>query len=789
MASLTKEDEKFIDKHPLKVDYDAFGATFEDSSIAKAHASPERKDLLSRRDVISNLLATLQVSPVARRLKSLQQPVNGQLATIYARAQSETFDLSPFTTLTKLVAERASDLDIWRVVLQLIADLSRVTPPRSSIPPSFSGTPLRRSSASFRDSNQKRNDLYDQVLIELSGRTYTDVPKFVDKYFEHKPWSSQVEDILRELPENDPLSNFPETLQPEEDDVWAWVELFQNTHLSDAPNKYYRTRTKKELTGAPGDRQLDIFLKPHSVASDGVHDWKDCLVVGELTKSDIGKRSKEKFVQLATYVRNVFFAQPIRRFVHAFLVFGVQMQLWVFDRSGAYSCSSFNIRQEPQQFIRVLAGYAWMTAQELGLDTFVQWAAPYPSVTLPDPATGKNHQFELEPSPFFQQPAIVCRGTTCYRTTDGKHVVKFSWRPDKQRSEVDHLTKAKGVRGVPTLVGASTIATISELRGDLQIRKLRNLGHTVHEKNADASQLSFTSQSAQQLESLNVSGSKRKTNQRDESPPKRSRPNSQRSSLHREVQPVALEQPPMSTMPPPTSPQRNRVLTCIAIAPAGGPLEQFAGVREVLGAFRDAIKAHKTLFMERKILHRDVSHGNIILTDPEQNRGCSGMLIDYDLAVQVGGDGKNETSAEKNMTGTLEFIAIEILESAMRKDKAGIERTYRHDLESFFYVFLALCIRHGRETGARPEPDVLRSWYDGGYGHIAQAKRGAMSGFEIYLLDNFSATFDCVKELARKLRDILFGKGELNLETPTKPDTLYEPMIAAFEDAIQILDW
>jgi len=259
--------------------------------------------------------------------------------------------------------------------------------------------------------------------------------------------------------------------------------------------------------------------------------------------------------------------------------------------------------------------------------------------------------------------------------------------------------------------------------------------------------------------------------------------------LHREVQPVALEQPPMSTMPPPTSPQRNRVLTCIAIAPAGGPLEQFAGVREVLGAFRDAIKAHKTLFMERKILHRDVSHGNIILTDPEQNRGCSGMLIDYDLAVQVGGDGKNETSAEKNMTGTLEFIAIEILESAMRKDKAGIERTYRHDLESFFYVFLALCIRHGRETGARPEPDVLRSWYDGGYGHIAQAKRGAMSGFEIYLLDNFSATFDCVKELARKLRDILFGKGELNLETPTKPDTLYEPMIAAFEDAIQILDW
>jgi len=149
MASLTKEDEKFIDKHHLKIDYDIFGATFEDSSVAKAYASPEREGLLSRRDATSNLLISLQGHPAAKRLQYLQRPINGQLATIYAQAQSETFDLSPFTTLTKLVATRASDLDIWRVILQLIADLSRVSPPLSSIPPSFSGTPLRRSSASF----------------------------------------------------------------------------------------------------------------------------------------------------------------------------------------------------------------------------------------------------------------------------------------------------------------------------------------------------------------------------------------------------------------------------------------------------------------------------------------------------------------------------------------------------------------------------------------------------------------------------------------------------------------
>jgi len=247
----------------------------------------------------------------------------------------------------------------------------------------------------------------------------------------------------------------------------------------------------------------------------------------------------------------------------------------------------------------------------------------------------------------------------------------------------------------------------------------------------------------------------------------------------------------MSTMPPPTSPQRNRVLTCIAIAPAGRPLEQFTSVREVLEAFRDAIKAHEKLFMERKILHRDVSHGNIILTDPDQNHGCSGMLIDYDLAVEVDADSKNETSREKNMTGTLEFIAIEILEGAVRKETAGFDHTYRHDLESFFYVFLALCIRYGRGEDTKPKRDVLRPWYDASYEEISRTKRGDMGakGLEISLLSNFSPTFGCAKGLARALRGILFGEGDLYTETPIDPDTLYKPVIAAFEDAIQALDW
>jgi len=46
--------------------------------------------------------------------------------------------------------------------------------------------------------------------------------------------------------------------------------------------------------------------------------------------------------------------------------------LWVFDRSDPYSSENFNIRKEPELFVKVIAGYALMLDAELGLNTFIQ---------------------------------------------------------------------------------------------------------------------------------------------------------------------------------------------------------------------------------------------------------------------------------------------------------------------------------------------------------------------------------------------------------------------------------
>jgi hypothetical protein len=85
------------------------------------------------------------------------------------------------------------------------------------------------------------------------------------------------------------------------------------------------------------------------------------------------------------------------------------------------------------------------------------------------------------------------------------------------------------------------------------------------------------------------------------------------------------------------------------------------------------------------------------------------MLIDLDLAKEL----DSGLSGVRHRTGTMEFMAIEVL-----KDKA---HTYRHDLESFFYVFLWMIIRERDKT--LPKTSHLRDWYKGTYIQIAKVKK------------------------------------------------------------------
>ena len=226
----------------------------------------------------------------------------------------------------------------------------------------------------------------------------------------------------------------------------------------------------------------------------------------------------------------------------------------------------------------------------------------------------------------------------------------------------------------------------------------------------------------------------------------------------------------------------NRIFCCLVISPPGRSIRGFRSVKELLEACRDAIKAHKSLYDKGNILHRDISENNIIITD---SPGIShkGMLIDLDLAKERG----SMPSGARHRTGTMEFMAIEVL-----RQRKGFIHTYRHDLESFFYVFLWVCIIHGGSlSGPKLEevPWRLQSWYKGTYEQIADAKIAQMDKnvFEELLLC-FPPSFDHVKGVARKTRDTLFPYRDgyfTGTFEDEDPDVMYGPMIEAFDVAVR----
>jgi serine/threonine protein kinase len=212
-------------------------------------------------------------------------------------------------------------------------------------------------------------------------------------------------------------------------------------------------------------------------------------------------------------------------------------------------------------------------------------------------------------------------------------------------------------------------------------------------------------------------------------------------------------------------------------------ISDFKTVKELLEAMRDAIKAHRSLYKTGNILHRDVSSNNIIITKPETADGFKGMLIDLDLAKVR----DSSPSGARHQTGTMQFMAVEVLCTA--------DHTYRHDLESFSYVLLWMCARqswHNGFAGKRnpPKESLLRKWGIGNFKDIADAKEGHMTVNSLErIMAEFPQALEAVKPLCLKIRSILFGDtAKLTIGTPTgDPDQLYDPIIAAYDDAIDSL--
>lgn len=210
------------------------------------------------------------------------------------------------------------------------------------------------------------------------------------------------------------------------------------------------------------------------------------------------------------------------------------------------------------------------------------------------------------------------------------------------------------------------------------------------------------------------------------------------------------------------------------LSPLGRPLSTFQTREELLQALRDAIKGHRSLLQNARILHRDVSEDNIVIVDNTSETSPKGILIDLDSALDL-----EAGPTRRQTTGTRAFMSIGILREQ--------PHTYRHDLESFLYVFLSVVIAN--RTLDLPEGSKLHDWTQGTWRDSARQKAHFMGKKNFTdILDEFPEGHETLKPLAEDLRDILFpmeGDDEIFIGTDHAAENrIYNGIIGAFEWAI-----
>ncbi|KAJ2914301.1 hypothetical protein MD484_g6106, partial [Candolleomyces efflorescens] len=159
---------------------------------------------------------------------------------------------------------------------------------------------------------------------------------------------------------------------------------------------------------------------------------------------------------------------------------------------------------------------------------------------------------------------------------------------------------------------------------------------------------------------------------------------------------------------------KNRTNVRIVMKAYGPSIESFTSIRQLLGALRDAIAAHKRL-VARKIIHRDISPGNILLGEDDAEEGNKGVIIDLDHAIRMSGLSSQVLADFK--TGTHLFMPLMALRSGQFIPAYVPLYDYLDDLEAFFWVFAYLIFTY-KPNGERMEEDdflerTIQGWLSG----------------------------------------------------------------------------
>lgn len=346
----------------------------------------------------------------------------------------------------------------------------------------------------------------------------------------------------------------------------------------------------------------DFHQQCHSITLFNTHKTArpspEVVGVFHLTgSSDMNYR--EGLLLLCGHARALFYQRPDRLFVHGFYVFGHSMKCWMFDRSGIYSSEPVNLNKDTTHFWTIMAAYSLMVDKESGHSNLLKEDEIGVHVVMEN-----NEKIYLETPGFYSRettkivggPLLCHRGKT-HSVGPWTCVAKYKWGPMQLKTEKALLKKVqeRNVWGVVRSLDFKTVGSTEDLRGGLIFGPPHQLND-------------ITAQSPSWSTPVKLPGN-------DE-------------AIDEELSPARG----MMKLG-----FQNTIFNSSIITPLALPLTKYSSLCQLLEVFRDSIKAHRSLYQEGGILHRDISTDNIVIPPPSSFPGSPrGMLIDLDVAWALG---------------------------------------------------------------------------------------------------------------------------------------------------------
>ncbi|KAE8353895.1 hypothetical protein BDV28DRAFT_97792 [Aspergillus coremiiformis] len=759
MSSLSKAE--IIKTKPIGVGLDAFRDSL--TSACADAAIPCSVDSLRQIDaeVLQNLsldlISALQALPSSRVLHSISGSRNlfGDLLRLSSAINSEEFDTERLIPLFGAIFRREADDAVWDKVYAIVTES---TPPPWPLP-LLSQTPHFHTTSSFVNSSERRKHV-DNVLKEELGSIYIDVPGFFEAYF-----GSTIDGLDKisaavflkckagDTPlfkEGDGWRDWPET--PNEKEVLRWLtatikafrDIVAEEGFSMTNDRTILSQPDQPLQGSMTDRKLDIGFIDNSKLNDHtVYHWLHVLILGELKSNSSADMASKTWRDLGRYAKNVLTIQDTRRFVLGFTLCGSNMRLWEFDRVGAIASSSFDTNKDGLQFISIMLGFLLMNDEQLGHDPSIlrtSDGAKYIEITR----NGESERLFLEE--LMKRSACVAgRATTCWKArregdqTNAPLVIKDSWQYPEREEEGKLLYEAreKGVINVARYYYHETVQvnkkadTIREnVRKGLDVTQSTNYKST-------RSELSLTVHDRAGMGRMG----------RSSSTTGRKRSSSCTGAI------LLPSKRPCSRSPSKGGDNANlqdRVHRRVIVSDYGTPIYKARSRVSLLSALESCIEGYQSLHTQAGFLQGDVSPGNLILNEDKENPSWSAFLIDLDLAIE---EQREQSSGARGKTGTRAFMAIGLL--------LDEQHSFRHDLESFFWVLFWICIHYDGPT-KEVGPTDFDCWNYEDDKKLAHSKKGVVDDEGDFLKiaeESFTSYYQLLVSWVNRLRRVVFPGG------------------------------